>query len=69
MKDAPEPSHNDAKARAARYRARALEVRKETVAMSWTGLKASFLQIARAYDTLASQVEAAEPDASDKPGP
>ena len=72
---------NDAKARAARYRARAFEVRKRAVAIGWAGLRSSFLQIAATYDVqarqaevasgeaLAHQIETTEPDASDKPGP
>lgn len=79
MTDAAKPPPEDAKARAARYRARAFEVRKQAVAISWVGLRSSFLQIAVTYDklareaeaasggVLAQQVEPAEPDASDKP--
>jgi hypothetical protein len=61
--DPPEPPPDEAKAQAAHYRARAFEVRKRAVEVSWTGLKASFLQIAGTYDVLARQVEAssAEP--------
>jgi hypothetical protein len=55
MNDAPAPSPEDAKGRAARYRARTFEVRKEAVAISWAGLKMSFLQIAVTYDVLARQ--------------
>ena len=58
---------------------RAFEVRKRAVAISWIGLRSSFLQIAMSYDVLAreaeaasggvlaQQVEVAEPDASNKP--
>ena len=79
MTDAAEPPPDDAKARAAYYRVRAFELRKHAVASSWVGLRSSFLQIAVAYDVLAreaeaaaggvlaQQVEAAQPDASDKP--
>jgi hypothetical protein len=81
MTDAAEPPPDDAKARAAYYRARAFEVRKRAVAISWVGLRSSFLQIAVSYDALAreaegasggvlaQQVQAAEPNASDKPEP
>jgi hypothetical protein len=79
MTDAAEPPPDDAKARAAYYRARAFEVRKRAVAISWVGLRSSFLQIAVAYDVLAREAEAAsggvlaqqvgvaEPDTSNKP--
>lgn len=79
MTDAAEPPPDDAKARAAYYRARAFEVRKRAVAISWVGLRSSFLQIAVTYDVLAreaeaasggvlaQQVEAAKPDAPDGP--
>jgi hypothetical protein len=59
MDDASDPRPNDAKAKAAHYRARAFEVRKRAVEVNWTGLKASFLQIAGFYDKLARQLEAA----------
>jgi hypothetical protein len=62
MEDAPEPMLDDAKAKAAHYRARAFEVRKQALAVNWTGLKASFLQIANFYDMLARQIEAARRD-------
>jgi hypothetical protein len=79
MTDAAEPPPDDAKARAAYYRARAFEVRKRAVAISWVGLRSSFLQIAVTYDVLAREaeaasggvlaqhVEAAKPDAPDGP--
>ena len=81
MEDAPEPMLDDAKAKAAHYRARAFEVRKQALAVNWTGLKASFLQIANFYDMLARQMEQAganrlgqrpedtSPNSSDKPKP
>jgi hypothetical protein len=59
MTDAAEPPPDDAKARAAYYRARAFEVRKRAVAISWIGLRSSFPQIAVAYDVLAREAEAA----------
>jgi hypothetical protein len=79
MTDTAEPPPDDTKARAAYYRARAFEVRKRAVALSWVGLRSSFLQIAVTYDVLAreaeaasggvlvQQVEAAQSDPSDKP--
>jgi hypothetical protein len=51
MTDAAEPPPDDAKARAAYYRARAFEVRKRAVAISWVGLRSSFLQIAVMADS------------------
>ena len=76
MTEAAEPPPDDAKARAAYYRARAFEVRKRAEAISWVGLRPSFLQIAVTYDVLALeaeatssgvlQVEVAEPDAPDR---
>jgi hypothetical protein len=59
MNDAPQPPPDEAKARAAHYRTRAFEVRKRAIEVNWTGLKASFLQIAGIYDRLARQAEAA----------
>jgi hypothetical protein len=67
MEDAPEPRPDDAKARAAQYRARAFEVRKRALEVNWTGLKASFLQIAGFYDKLARQLEAASAEEIARP--
>jgi hypothetical protein len=67
MDDASDPRPDEAKTKAAHYRARAFEVRKRAVEVNWTGLKASFLQIAVFYDKLARQLEAASAEELARP--
>jgi hypothetical protein len=57
MLSTPDNPFDDTKVRAARYRARAEEVRKRAVSIKWAEVRANLLQAAENYDALAQTIE------------
>jgi hypothetical protein len=57
MLDTPDQPLDDPKACAARYRARAEEVRKRAASIRWAEVRSSLLETADTYDALAQTIE------------